>query len=388
MIVKALKGFFPKNARFFSTKIKHDYARPQYVDDTKRVELRGTFIKGNYDDLPTLIFFPEACDSVGNWSSFFTNPVHQILEHRNVYLLYPRNFGNSDRHPCFDLEDMTNDIARFMYEKKISTATFGGHGFGGKLAVAMGCYHGDRVTGVFAIDSAPMDQRFHEPFHEFKRYIEILNGLDLRSDKGTLEKHIVKSVDCPKWRKLFVDNLTRVSDTRLDWNFAMEYLHHNITFNKAESIGYWATKHGLYTGRGLFIFPEYSRWVLMATNTLPMMKICPQVQGYGRDIIAVQGDENPLNHWVYDFPTQEFVFAKKVSQFLRHKDGVHVLLNDRSEIGTYMIPDRINSRKDADHLYSDYSPPHLHHNWRFSNIYDVSKQFAAKRNADLTKKAE
>jgi len=65
-----------------------------------------------------------------------------------VYLLYPRNFGNSDRHPCFDLEDMTNDIARFMYEKKISTATVGGHGFGGKLAVAMGCYHGDRVTGT------------------------------------------------------------------------------------------------------------------------------------------------------------------------------------------------------------------------------------------------
>ncbi len=65
-----------------------------------------------------------------------------------MYLLYPRNFGNSDRHPCFDLEDMSNDVVRFMYEKKISTATLGGHGFGGKLAVAVGCYHGDRVTGT------------------------------------------------------------------------------------------------------------------------------------------------------------------------------------------------------------------------------------------------
>lgn len=36
-----------------------------------------------------------------------------------------------------------------MYENKISTATLGGHGFGGKLALAVGCYHVDRVTGVF-----------------------------------------------------------------------------------------------------------------------------------------------------------------------------------------------------------------------------------------------
>jgi len=44
-----------------------------------------------------------------------------------------------------------------MYENKISTATLGGHGIGGKIALAVGCYHSDRVTGYFGIDTSPMD---------------------------------------------------------------------------------------------------------------------------------------------------------------------------------------------------------------------------------------
>jgi hypothetical protein len=56
-------------------------------------------------------------------------------------------------------------------------------------------------------------------------------------------------------------------------------------------------------------------------------------------------------------------------------DGVHVLLKDRSEIGNTFIPDRMNSRRDNDHVYTDYSPQHLHHNWRFSTIYEDAKKF-------------
>lgn len=50
-------------------------------------------------------------------------------------------------------------------------------------------------------------------------------------------------------------------------------------------------------------------------------------------------------------------------------DGVHVLLKDRSEIGNVYIPDRIYSKKSAEHVYSDYTPAHYYHNWRFRNVY-------------------
>jgi hypothetical protein len=56
-------------------------------------------------------------------------------------------------------------------------------------------------------------------------------------------------------------------------------------------------------------------------------------------------------------------------------DGVHVLLKDRSEIGKFFVPDVRNSRKDGDWVYSDYAPAHLHHNWRFSNIYEEAEKY-------------
>jgi len=35
--------------------------------------LRGVVLKGNYNDLPNLIFLPEAFDTIENWIPFFTN---------------------------------------------------------------------------------------------------------------------------------------------------------------------------------------------------------------------------------------------------------------------------------------------------------------------------
>ena len=103
------------------------------------------------------------------------------MDYRNVWILNPRNFGNSDRHPSWDMEDMTNDVARFMHENKISTATVAGHGFGGKLALAFGCYHLDRVSGVMCVDTAPLDHRYFESFKEFKSNISKASEIDLNT---------------------------------------------------------------------------------------------------------------------------------------------------------------------------------------------------------------
>jgi len=78
--------------------------------------LRGTYLKGKYNDLPNLIFFAESCDVESNWVNFFNSNDNKFLDHRNVYILSPRNFGNSDRHPSFDLSEQADDVVRFMYE--------------------------------------------------------------------------------------------------------------------------------------------------------------------------------------------------------------------------------------------------------------------------------
>lgn len=54
-----------------------------------------------------------------------------------------------------------DDVARFMYDNQISMATLGGHGLGGKIALATACYHLNRTTGYFGIASTPMNQFYH-----------------------------------------------------------------------------------------------------------------------------------------------------------------------------------------------------------------------------------
>lgn len=64
--------------------------------NSEDVELRGIRIQENNKDLPSLIFFVDMFDRVEGWLNFFTHPRFNIPDYRNVYVLYPRNQGNSD----------------------------------------------------------------------------------------------------------------------------------------------------------------------------------------------------------------------------------------------------------------------------------------------------
>lgn len=377
MFAKIVKSSSFQLKRGFSEIFRsHGASKP--VNDTRHVNLRGTFIKGNFEDLPNMIFFPEMCDPATNWTSFFTNPDNHFLNHRNIWLVDARNFGNSDQHPSFDMSEMAEDVIRFMYSNKISTATLAGHGFGAKLAVAVGCYFPEKVTGVFCVDGGPLDQRYHEAYREFADYLERLNRVDLALPKSEIELVLRREIHDPKWRAIFSQNLKKTGET-FEWQFHLKNILKNVRFGKADAIGNWTERNGIYGGRAHFIFPDQSRWIHMNTNTLPFHKICIQTQGYGLDMFGIQGDENPLNHWMYELEHYAFPLSRKFVKFLSMYDGVHILLKNRSEIGEYFIPDIPNSRRDPDHIYRDYSPAHLHHNWRFSNVYEEAARYDRER---------
>lgn len=108
--------------------------------------------------MPSLIFFPDILDHAENWASFFLNPKNPVTALRDIYIIYPRNFGTSDwcnyvaDEPA---EDIVEDIERFMYSNRITSATIGGHGFGAKNALLMGCYKPHLVTGIVALNYSP-----------------------------------------------------------------------------------------------------------------------------------------------------------------------------------------------------------------------------------------
>ncbi len=69
------------------------------------------------------------------------------------------------------MESLSNDIVRFMDEKKITYATIGGHGFGAKVAAATAINHLERFTGVIQLEGGPLDHRYYEAYQELTSYI-------------------------------------------------------------------------------------------------------------------------------------------------------------------------------------------------------------------------
>mmetsp|Transcript_48342 Transcript_48342/g.35531 ORF Transcript_48342/g.35531 Transcript_48342/m.35531 type:complete len:125 (-) Transcript_48342:651-1025(-) len=104
------------------------------------------------------------------------NNVKQI---RNVWLLDYRNFGDSDHHSSFAMDEMANDIVRFMDEKKLTMATIGGHGFGAKLASATAINNMNRFTGVILLEGGPLNHQYYEAYQELHAYVEECSKLKL-----------------------------------------------------------------------------------------------------------------------------------------------------------------------------------------------------------------
>ena len=128
--------------------------------------------------MPTLLWFPDVLEPAENFEKWFTNPNNKVLDYRNVWLLNPRNFGESDHHDSFEMEvlstlkkDVSNDIMRFMNEKKLTTVTVGGHGYGAKIACVFGSLFYNRVSGVACFEGGPINHSFHKAWESVKEYI-------------------------------------------------------------------------------------------------------------------------------------------------------------------------------------------------------------------------
>lgn len=63
----------------------------------------------------------------------------------------------------------------------------------------------------------------------------------------------------------------------------------------------------------------------------------------------------------------------RIARFLRFQDGVHTLLADRTEVGWYGVSER-ESRSMAIPGLGEYTPEHVHHNYKHSEAYIKSKE--------------
>lgn len=129
------------------------------------------------------------------------------MNYRNVWLLNPRNFGDSDHHESFDLEEVANDVQRFIDEKQLTYVTVGGHGYGAKIACAFGSFYNDRTSGVICLDGGPLDHSYYQSWEEVKESLIKASQINTNSTSlGDAQRKIDQIVEVKQKHNYSIQN--------------------------------------------------------------------------------------------------------------------------------------------------------------------------------------
>lgn len=280
------------------------------------------------------------------------------------------------------MEDLSNDIIRWMDEKQITMATIGGHGFGAKVAAATASTNLDRFTGVIQYEGGPLDHRYYEAYQELESYVDFAAKLKLAEmDGAAAMRHIDKNIACSKWASIFRQNLM-TEGSQPYWRNNIDALAANMRkFNP--DVATYSESYGLWPGQTFAIFAANSRWVHLATNTLPFYNVFPRLEGQFPNLITTHASdlEGPMTHWMHEDPNGEsWRLSQRMWRWLRWHDGANVLLADKSEAGWYFLPDRgVDYNTGTRH--GEYNPEHVHHNYMYTDEYERSREARGKQGA-------
>lgn len=247
-----------------------------YHLDSSKVKIRGKFLKSSKKDMPTMLFFPEALESAETYEKFF-NENSDFLNYRNVWILYPRNFGDSDHHNSFCLNESAHDINRFIEEKKLSTVTVGGHGYGAKVACAFSTMYMEKTSGVICVEGGPIDQSYHPAWNAIREYI-IKSHDETKSttNLGDAQRKVDKVVSDKYWNKLIKSNMLE-SNGSISWKMNMPDLYYNVK-RQFSDLTRWDSRFGLFPGRAFCQFASHSNHIYLSTNTIPFYKFFPHLE--------------------------------------------------------------------------------------------------------------
>jgi len=123
---------------------------------------------------------------------------------------------------------MADDLLRFMYQHKISTATLGGHGIGGLLALKAATRHFDRFTGFFGLDFTPMDYNKFDVFQDAKKGLGVLSRIEMHKPKAAILSDIGKSTENEKLRNLFRQSIVKHGNADYTWNFNLKAVEKDL----------------------------------------------------------------------------------------------------------------------------------------------------------------
>ena len=252
-------------------------------------------------------------------------------------------------------------------------ATIGGHGFGAKVAAATAINHLDRFTGLIQYEGGPVNQKNHEAYQELSEFIKCAASLNLAEhDANSATKAIDTHITDKKWASIFKQALD-TSGSSLSWKVNMEALGEDVKLRVSRT-AHWGPSYGLWPGQTLALFAAHSRWIHLATNTLPFYNVMPRLQnGFpGKINTWAEGLTGPGTHWMHEHSAGEPDLLRSfMARWLKNHDGVNVLLSNRTEVGRVFLPDRGQCPKAG--TGGEYMPEHVHHDYKHTDAYEQSR---------------
>jgi len=149
---------------------------------------------------PPVIILHGLFGAAKNWTTL----AKRLQDDYRVIALDLRNHGQSPWVPSMHLNEMAQDVARFIEHHGLQGAPVIGHSLGGKVAMALALNHPRLVGRLLVSDIAPVTYP-----RTLSNYVEAMEGLDLSGAKRRRElgEELKYTVGEPGIRAFLLSNL-------------------------------------------------------------------------------------------------------------------------------------------------------------------------------------
>ncbi len=243
---------------------------------------------------PVLIILHGLFGSSDNWHSFG----QKFGEHFHTFALDARNHGRSPHSDQFDYQVMVEDVAEFMAQHNISSASLIGHSMGGKTAALLALLHPELVEKLIVVDIAPRSYKTH---HD--QVLEALTSIYLNAFifRKDIDEALAKKVPDVPVRHFLMKNLERNESGGFRWKMNLEIIEKNYSRINEE-----LPREMQFKGPALFIRGDRSDYIQM--DDLPLIgQLFPMAE-----LVTIKD----AGHWVHVNAPEEFL--SKVMEFLIH----------------------------------------------------------------------
>lgn len=246
------------------------------------------------ESLHPLIILHGLLGSSDNWHSFG----QKFSEHFCTFVLDARNHGRLPHSDQFNYPVMTEDVAEFMAQHHIFSASLMGHSMGGKTAALTALLHPELVEKLIVVDIAPKSYKAH---HD--QVFNALTSLDLSAfkyRKDINEALALKLPDAPV-RQFLMKNIARNESGGFQWKMNLKVIEKNYARINEE-----LPRDKQFNKPALFIRGAKSDYI--QTEDLPIIsRLFPKAE-----LVTIKD----AGHWVHIDASEEFLSA--VLEFLKN----------------------------------------------------------------------